>query len=312
MNAIKINSLSRIAGRAGLILKKYSPEVLLVTGVGGTIISTAMFCKATFKSEQVMQKHIDNRAKIQECWAKVENGEIPFSEYSEGDHKKDLTIVYAQTVVDYTKLFGPSVTLGLASLACIASGYGIFRRRNVALAAAYKVLEEGFASYRKRVVEEYGEERDYMYKNGLVMKQITETEVDADGKTRKVKKNVLAPKGPNELSVYARFFDEMSTEWSKTGEYNLMFLKAQQNYFNNLLLARGHVFLNEVYDALGIPRSSAGSLVGWLVNNDGSGDNYIDFGVFDGDNPRAREFVNGYEKAICLDFNVDGVIYDQI
>lgn len=39
-------------------------------------------------------------------------------------------------------------------------------------------------------------------------------------------------------------------------------------------------------------------------------DNFIDFGVFDGDRPRARDFVNGYERSILLDFNVDGASAD--
>jgi hypothetical protein len=63
---------------------------------------------------------------------------------------------------------------------------------------------------------------------------------------------------------------------------------------------------------LGIDRSKAGSVVGWVITKEGTGDNFIDFGVFDGDNPRARDFVNGREGSILLDFNVDGVIYDKI
>ena len=60
---------------------------------------------------------------------------------------------------------------------------------------------------------------------------------------------------------------------------------------------------------LGIPRSQAGAVVGWVL---GEGDDYIDFGMFDGNNMATRDFVNGYERSILLDFNVDGVIYDLI
>jgi hypothetical protein len=90
-----------------------------------------------------------------------------------------------------------------------------------------------------------------------------------------------------------------------------MFLKTQQAYLNDILRIRGHVFLNEVYDALGLERTQAGALVGWISNNV-DGDCYIDFGLFDGERPRVRDFVNGNERSILLDFNVDGVIYDLL
>ena len=80
---------------------------------------------------------------------------------------------------------------------------------------------------------------------------------------------------------------------------------------NEKLLAQGHVYLNEVYDALGIPRSKAGQIVGWVYNPDNPvGDNYIDFGIYQTNRAVARDFVNGYEKVILLDFNVDGNILD--
>ena len=88
-----------------------------------------------------------------------------------------------------------------------------------------------------------------------------------------------------------------------------MFLNGQQNFANDLLQARGHVFLNEVYDMLGIPRSQAGAVVGWVKE---FGDGYVDFGIFDGKTSQARSFVNGEERNILLDFNVAGVIYDLI
>ena len=146
-------------------------------------------------------------------------------------------------------------------------------------------------------------------KNGLRKQEIVEAAyTDSDGVKHKAQKKQVLVDDPNGLSVYARFFDEGCEQWSKNPEYNLMFLRSQQNYYNDMLKSRGHVFLNEVYDALGIPRTQAGAVVGWMISD--NGDNFIDFGVFDGDRPRARDFVNGYERSILLDFNVDGVIYD--
>jgi hypothetical protein len=118
-------------------------------------------------------------------------------------------------------------------------------------------------------------------------------------------KELIPHVDPNKWSPYARFFDEGSPEWKKNSELNRLYVQCQQNYANNLLRARGHVFLNEVYDMLGIDRSQAGSVVGWVIGTDG--DNYVDFGL-------QRAFSSGLigERNILLDFNVDGVIYDKI
>ena len=108
------------------------------------------------------------------------------------------------------------------------------------------------------------------------------------------------------VSQYARFFDETCPSWSKNSEANLMFLKLQQQFANDMLKARGVLYLNEVYAMLGIPRTKAGQVVGWKYDLENpSGDNYVDFGIFDEKN---KSFVNGFERSILLDFNVDGII----
>jgi len=163
----------------------------------------------------------------------------------------------------------------------------------------YAALEKGFNEYRARVISKYGEDEDRDLRYGT-----REIETEVRGKKKKITRV-----GLGEPSIYARFFDVSSPSWSKEPEYNLIFLKCQQNYANDLLHARGHVFLNEVYDMLGIPRSKAGAVVGWLL---GVGDDFINFGVFDDRSDKARDFVNGFEGSILLDFNVDGVVYDRI
>lgn len=120
-------------------------------------------------------------------------------------------------------------------------------------------------------------------------------------------------------SQYARFFDETSPYWTKDSEYNLFFLRAQQNHANELLRSRynrdegriGYLFLNEVYEMLGLPKTAAGQIVGWVYKeNNIDGDNYVDFGIYNID--RNAKFVNGFENSVLLDFNVDGPIIDKI
>ncbi len=307
------NALSKVVGRTGLVLQKHSPEILLGVGILGVVGSTVLACRATLKCEATLNKAKKKIETINKCWNDVETGKIPKDAYTKEDRTKDLTVAYIQTGADFVKLYGPAIALGAVSIGCLVGSHRILSKRNMALVAAYKTIEEGFNAYRKRVREEHGDNTDYAYKNGLKSEEIVEKEIGEDGKTIKVKKTRYKPYGdpddPNTHSVYARFFDESCKEWTKTPEYNLMYLRSQQNYFNQMLQARGHVFLNEVYDALGISRSQAGSVVGWVL---GKGDNYIDFGIFDGASGPARAFVNGEERSILLDFNVDGVIYDLI
>jgi hypothetical protein len=279
------NGFMKQAGKGVQTLKKYGPEILLGLGIIGGVSSTIMACRSTLEIDGILaekQKKID---RIKNAKEELED-DYP-------DYDKDMMVAYVQSAVDVIKLYGPSVTLGVASMACILGSYGIMKKRNIAILAAYKAVEQSFTDYRRRVVEKYGKDDDNYFKTG-VKKESVKT-MDDNGKNIKVDKEV---RDPNDVSVYARFFDESSKEWQKTPEYNFMFLKAQQNYMNDLLHARGHVFLNEVYDALGLPHSQAGSVVGWLAED---GDGFIDFGIFDEDSGKVRDFVNGYERSILLD-----------
>ena len=296
--------VSKKAGRTGLMINKYSPEILLAVGVVGIVGSTVLACKATLKVEGIVD---DAKEKIDKI--KYADKEIDDATYSEMDYKKDMTLVYVQTGVKFVKLYAPAVGLGVVSVGCIMGSHNIMKKRNVALMAAFKLAEQSYADYRKRVVEEFGEEKDRQFHYGIKSETIQAEKIDENGKKKKVNE-VVESVVPGQHSIYARFFDESSRQWSKTPEYNLVFLKAQQNYANDLLRTRGNIFLNEVYDLLGMPRSQAGAIVGWVITGDG--DNFVDFGMYDLNDPSKRDFVNGYERSILLDFNVDGVIHDLI
>lgn len=299
-------------GRGGLILKKYSPEILTAAGVIGTVGSTVLACKATLKVEDIL----DEAKKKSNLINAVHDGEIEVdAEYTDKDYSKDLLVNRTQTAVKLIKLYGPAISLGVLSITAILGGQHILRKRNVAVMAAYKLCEESFNNYRSRVKDELGEDKDRQFYYGMTEETVKDKVKSKDGKTKTVTKKV--EKAPDHLySQYARFFDEANINWDKSPEQNMYFLKMVQNQMNDKLKARGHVFLNEVYDALGFDRSEAGQLVGWVWNKDNTameaGDGYIDFGIFDGNDYAKRAFVNGDERSILLDFNIDGMIYDLI
>lgn len=299
-------------GRGGLVLKKYSPEILTAAGVIGTVGSTVLACKATLKVEDIL----DEAKKKSNLINAVHDGEIEVdAEYTDKDYSKDLLVNRTQTAVKLIKLYGPAISLGVLSITAILGGQHILRKRNVAVMAAYKLCEESFNNYRSRVKDELGEEKDRQFYYGMTEETVKDKVKSKDGKTKTVTTKV--EKAPDHLySQYARFFDEANINWDKSPEQNMYFLKMVQNQMNDKLKARGHVFLNEVYDALGFDRSEAGQLVGWVWNKDNTameaGDGYIDFGIFDGNDYAKRAFVNGDERSILLDFNIDGMIYDLI
>ena len=301
-----INSATKTFHRVGFQIKKHSPEILLVTGITGVVTSAVMACKATTKVDAIVE---ETKKSIDMIHEGMEAGNICDVEYTEEDGKKDLAIVYIQTGVKFAKLYGPSVLLGLTSIGCILASNNIIHKRNVALSAAYTAIDRSFKGYRSRVIERFGESMDRELRYNIKTQEVKETVVDEETGKKKTVKSTVSVVDPNTYSDYARFFDEYCAGWTKDAEYNLMFLRQQQNYANELLKSRGHLFLNEVYDMLGIDRTKAGNIVGWVYDEEHPiGDNFVDFGIYVLDNEKARDFVNGRERSILLDFNVDGDI----
>lgn len=301
-----MNNVSRKFHRFGLGVRKHSPEILVVAGVAGVVTSAVMACKATTKLSGILE---EGKEKVNEIHDYVErNG---YSEqYTEQDCKKDTTIIYAQTGLKVAKLYAMPVVLGTLSIASILTSNGILRKRNAALAAAYATVDTAFKDYRKRVVDRFGKELDQELRFNVKAKEVEETVVNEDGTQTTVKKTIQVADDPNAYSDYARVFDDGCTGWTKDPEYNFLFLKQQMNWANEKLKARGHLYLNEVYDMLGIPRSKAGNRVGWIYDEKNPvGDNFVDFGIFDTNRMKVRDFINGYERTIILDFNVDGDIW---
>ena len=305
------DKMSRSINKLGLKIKKHSPEILLVAGVVGVVTSAVMACKATTKVNDVLANAKEQTDKVHQVLA---DENIPADQYNEEDGKKDLAIIYVQTGLNLVKLYGPSIVLGTLSIASILASNNIMRKRNIALAAAYTAVDTSFKDYRKRVVERFGENLDRELRYDIKAEEVETTVTDENGNETVVKEVVNVAHAPNG-SEYVKCFDDYNPNWTKDANLNYCFVKQVQNYMNEKLQREGYVFLNDVYAALGFLKTPAGQLVGWVYdvkNPNHKGDNYIDFGLYDINNEGARRFVNGYERSVWLDFNVDGVIYNLI
>ena len=296
----------KVYNKSEMKVRKYSPEILAGVGVVGVIASTVMACKATTKLNDILAESKEQLEQIKT----VAVDPAYADKYTEDDAKKDTTITYVQTGVKVAKLYAPSVILCASSLGCLLASNNILKKRNAALSAAYMTVDKSFKEYRRRVAERFGDEVEKEIRYNIKAKEITT--VDEEG--NEVKETVKVMEGadnPTTYSDYARFFDESCPAWQNDPEYNLTFLRAQQQYANDLLKAQGRLFLNDVYKMLGIDITKAGQVVGWVYDPDCPvGDNFVDFGIYDMSKERVRAFVNGYEPNILLDFNVDGNIWD--
>ena len=310
MDFTKISNGAKFTlGRCGFLLKKYSPDICLGAGVILLVGGAVKACINTLELEEVIDKgkeRIDNAKDLAEIKMNDDGDEIIIQ------NRKALAVAYAKTGFDIVKLYSlpaGAMVLGISSIVC---GRNIMTNRQMAIVAAYETIDKAYRHYRERVIDMYGEDKDREIIYGTKKKKIEVESVNEDGEIIEEKKKVeILPEDINpSFSQYAVIFDDANPNWNKNPLLNKTWLVQMQQYFNNLLKARGHVFLNEVYEQLGFEHTSAGAVVGWIYG--GFGDDYIDFGIFNETYKPARDFVNGYNNAVILDFNVDGVIYNQI
>lgn len=286
-----------------LAVSKHSPEILVVTGIVGVVTSAVMACKETRRLDPVLEEHKQDAEAVHKKYAQNPD---------ERAEKRELTGVYLKTGLGFVKLYGPSVTLGALSITGILASNNILRKRNMALAAAYATIDASFKQYRGRVIERFGEQVDKELRLGAHQEKIEVTETDENGKEKKVKKNATVVDNPMP-SDYARYFAYPEARAAEpNADYNAFFLKAQQELANHMLRANGFLFLNDVYEMLGIEKSRAGQAVGWVYdkNREDHGDNWVDFGIQEVYRKRSDK-PGDYEKVFLLDFNVDGPIMDH-
>ena len=292
--------------KAKILCKKHAPEILLVTGTVVVVSSAVYACKQTLKAHDILEKANSDLSDVEKA-IQVSNPE----DYTPKDVRNDRMKVYGRTFVELAKCYGPSVIGGIIGFGMIFCGH------KIALTAAYSGLLAQYNDYRKKVAEKLGTDEELKLRGGVERTDISV--LDDDGNVVEVKDANIIHDNGSDHSIYAKIFDESNPNWSHNPAANLMFLRSQQQFANEKLRAEGYLFLNDVYQALGMPRTSEGQIVGWVWDPkdeiDGHiGDDYVDFGIYNElyKDAARRDFINGAEPCVWLDFNVDGVVYDLI
>ena len=282
-------------------LMKHAPEILLGFGILFVIGGTVKACHDTKEATEIIddtKKTIDT---MHECRETHTEEEYPAEIY-----KKEITATYIHATGKVVKTYLPAFAIMTTGIGMILASHKMLSARNVALSAAYTAVQEGYSEYRKRVINKFGEEVDKQIRyNVTEEKETVETVDETTGKTKKTKvtRNVVEDTA---ASPYSKFFEESNIYWEKDPELNLMFLKSREQQANERLKRNRILFLNEVYDLLGLPRTKAGQIIGWVYK---TGNDYVDFGIFNDCNKRA---VNGLEPVFLLDFNCKDNVFGQL
>lgn len=260
-------------------LRKNAPHIAFATGFVGVIAGTVLSSRAGVKAQPIMD---DLREKLERDMVKADGTR----------DAKDVIYVYGAAAKDLAQVYAPTVITTGASLALLTSAHTTMHKRNVALVGALAVANERYAAYRDAVKEAIGEDEESRLRVAVP---------EHDPK----------PMGPG---LYTVWFDQMNVNWSPSDEYNRLFLQAQQAYLNSKLTRDGFLFLSDVLESLGIPKTKESIVVGWRLGEDSPGDGYVDLGVIDPTNwtqndDGTSEWAKG---TLVLNPNVDGVIWDKI
>ena len=286
---MNLGVVTRLAGRAGLVLSKHAPTILTAAGTAGFIGTTILASKATLKVEETVADEAALLVKVHEAH---EAGKL-----TDKDATHDKVVLYTRMTTKLAKLYAPALILGAASIVSLATGHGIMLKRNASLAAAYAAVDQAFKTYKKKVESKFG-------KDAVIDALVSTAEEDLT-KNELTMEAIAAVDG---VSPYGVIFDETNNNWSADEDLSMLHLKCQQQYANDILQTRGHIFLNEVYKMLGFPHTPAGAVTGWVKGN---GDDFVDFnifeGTFEGEDEKGRTVTKW-----ALDFNVDGIMYDKI
>lgn len=261
--------------KLGAIIVKNSPKICVIIGTIGVGVGVGIACKDTLAGVDEI-----NQAKAEIC-------------------EKD----YIPAAKRMAKVYLPSVVIIGGSLFVMVSGHYILAKRYAGLVVAYESLNKSYKSYRGYIKENYGEATDFNARHKVDDVELIDNEVIAVNP-----KDIFIP--DRDLSDYAALFGKGYSlhidDHNDNPEFVFNILRSTEEWANAVLQEQGYIYLQDVYDNLGLVDKFAPDGVGWCC---GIGDDFVDFGIY---SLRNGDAINQLEPMYWLDFNVDGYILPYI
>ena len=299
-------AVAKVGGKALLKCKKNSPELLLVGGIAcgvAAVVTAVIATKKIYSDEELIEIEED-----------IEGLEAELKEEKDKnirkDIRKDAARAWRRKIFRLTRLFALPVGLTILSIVLRIGLHGVLKTRYLAAAAAYTALDSSFRDYRQRIRDIAGEEAEQRFFDGIDEVEVTTTDENGNVEKKTVNKQKSGIVKRN--SPYEFDWNKMTAPFRATTDsaHNFADLHAAQQWANDMLHARGYLFLNEVLEELDLKATPAGQLVGWLTNGDGDG--YVDFGISEYYTDDFSDTLNGNVPNHHLNFNCDGIIYEKI
>lgn len=248
-------NISTLICKAGRKLHKHSPEILTSFGIAGMLATVVLAVKATPKALSVIE-----------------------------DKKKEEDIdelsVKETVRATWTFYVPAAVTCGV-SLACLICANSEHMKRNAALIAAYTLSESSRETYKKKVIETIGENKE---------KEIRQSIAEDEIKKAAAKSPDVVMIGSDDVWCY--------DEWSgRAFKSDMERIKKAINELNKNMIRDTFITLNEFYSEIGLDPNENGEYFGWDI---GKGLIEMDFDsrlTNDGKPCLAIKFIN---KPLCL------------
>ena len=208
---MNLGIVTRLAGRASLVLSKHAPTILTAAGTVGFIGTTVLASKATLKVEETIAEEAALLVKVHEAH---EDGKL-----TDKDATRDKVILYTRMSTKLGKLYAPALILGAASIASLITGHGIMLKRNASLAAAYAAVDQAFKTYKKKIESKFGKD--------AVLDALVSTAEEDLTKDEMTLEAISAVDG---VSPYGVIFDDTNVNWSADEDLAMLHLKCQQQY----------------------------------------------------------------------------------